>query len=114
MMSSTLICLTSLQKAYTNLKAVKRGVNRQSNVKVKITGSDMSGLRSDMSGLGRYVLFGGRICPVTRNFVQRKSRSGAKTMHLGPDKVTISKLDNMELREIMGTTRSNKNSSIQI
>jgi hypothetical protein len=67
----------------------------------------MSSLRSDMSGLGR-------ICPVTRNFVQRKSRSGAKTMRLGPNKLTVSKLDNMKLKEIMGTTRSNLNSSIQI
>jgi hypothetical protein len=67
----------------------------------------MSSLRSDMSGLGR-------ICPVTRNFVQRKSRSGAKTMRLGPDKLTVSKLDNMKLKEIMETTRSNLNSSIQI
>jgi hypothetical protein len=60
-----------------------------------------------MSGLGR-------ICPVTRNFVQQKNRSGAKMMRLGPDKLTISKLDNMDLREITGTTRSNLNSSIQI
>jgi hypothetical protein len=67
----------------------------------------MSDLRSDMSGLGR-------ICLVTRNFVQQKSRSGAKMMRLGPDKITISKLDNMELREITGTTRSNINSRIQI
>jgi hypothetical protein len=67
----------------------------------------MSNLRSDMSGLGR-------ICLVTRNFVQQKSRSGAKMMRLGPDKITISKLDNMELREITGTTRSNINSRIQI
>jgi hypothetical protein len=35
-------------------------------------------------------------------------------MRLGLNKLTISKLDNMELREIMGTTRSNLNSSIQI
>jgi hypothetical protein len=35
-------------------------------------------------------------------------------MHLGTDKLTISKLDNMELREIMGTNRSNLNSRIQI
>jgi hypothetical protein len=61
-----------------------------------------------------YVRLRGRICPVTRNFVQRKSRSKAKTMRLGPDKLTISKLDNMELREIMGTTKSNINSRIQI
>jgi hypothetical protein len=35
-------------------------------------------------------------------------------MRLGPDKITISKLDNMELREIMGTTRNKLNSRIQI
>jgi hypothetical protein len=35
-------------------------------------------------------------------------------MRLGPDKLTISKLDNMELREITGATISNLNSSIQI
>jgi hypothetical protein len=32
-------------------------------------------------------------------------------MCLGPDEITISKLDNMELREITGTTRSNLNSN---
>jgi hypothetical protein len=35
-------------------------------------------------------------------------------MCLGPDKFTISKLENVELREISGTTRSNLNSMIQI
>jgi hypothetical protein len=60
-----------------------------------------------MSGLGR-------ICPVNRNFVQRKSRSGVKTMSLDPEELTISKLDNMELREITGTNRSNLNSRIQL
>jgi hypothetical protein len=35
-------------------------------------------------------------------------------MRLGPDKITVSKLDNIELREITGTTRSNINSSTQI
>jgi hypothetical protein len=53
-----------------------------------------------MSGLGW-------ICPVTRNFEQQKSRLTTKTMCLGLDKLTISELDNMELREITGTTRSN-------
>ncbi len=66
----------------------------------------LSGFRSDMSGLGR-------ICPVTRNFVERISRSGGKTMCLGPDKLTIIKLDNMKLREIMRTIRSNLNSRNQ-
>jgi hypothetical protein len=61
----------------------------------------MSCLRSDMSGLGRIYPIWGRICLVTRNFEQRKSRSGAKTVRLGPDKLTISKLDNIELRELM-------------
>jgi hypothetical protein len=67
----------------------------------------MFGLKSNMSGLGQ-------ICPVTRNFEQWKSRSGAKSMCLGPDKLTISKLDNIELREITGTARSNLNSRNQI
>jgi hypothetical protein len=35
-------------------------------------------------------------------------------MRLGPDKLTINKLDNMELREITGTTKSKLNSRIQI
>jgi hypothetical protein len=35
-------------------------------------------------------------------------------MCLGPDKLTISKLDNMELRKITATNRSNLNSRIQI
>jgi hypothetical protein len=35
-------------------------------------------------------------------------------MRLGPNKLTIIKLDNVELREIMGTTRTNLNSMIQI
>jgi hypothetical protein len=34
-------------------------------------------------------------------------------MRVGPDKVTISKLDNIELREIAGITRSNLNSRNQ-
>jgi hypothetical protein len=34
-------------------------------------------------------------------------------MRLGPDTLTISKLDNIELREIMGATRSNLKSSNQ-
>jgi hypothetical protein len=63
----------------------------------------MSDLRSDMFSLGW-------ICLVTRNFEQCKSRSEAKTMRLGPDKLTVSKLDNIELREIIGATRNNLNS----
>jgi hypothetical protein len=43
-----------------------------------------------------------------------KSRSRVKTTSLGPDELTISTLDNMELREITRTTRSKLNSSIQL
>ncbi len=43
-----------------------------------------------------------------------KSISGTKMMHLGPDKLTISKLNNMDLREITGAIRSNLNSTNQI
>jgi hypothetical protein len=74
----------------------------------------MSGLRSDMSGLDRICLARGRICSVNRNFVQWKNRSGVKTTSLGPKELTISKLDNMELREITGITRSSLNSRIQL
>jgi hypothetical protein len=35
-------------------------------------------------------------------------------MRLGPDELAISKLDNIELREITGITRSNLDSRIQI
>jgi hypothetical protein len=62
----------------------------------------MSDLRFNMSGLDQ-------ICPITRNFEQRKSRSGVKTIRLGPDKLTISKLDNIEFREITRATRSKLN-----
>jgi hypothetical protein len=62
----------------------------------------MSDLRLNMSGLDQ-------ICPITRNFEQRKSRSGAKTIRLGPNKLTISKLDNIEFRKITGATRSKLN-----
>jgi hypothetical protein len=73
----------------------------------------MSGLRSDISDLGWICLAWGWICPVTKNFERQKNRSGAKTICLGPDKLTISKLDNIELREITGATRNNLNSMNQ-
>jgi hypothetical protein len=74
----------------------------------------MSSLRSNMSDLGQTCPAQGQICPVNRNFVPRKSRSRAKMMRLVPDELTITKLDNMELREITATTRSNLNSRFQI
>jgi hypothetical protein len=43
----------------------------------------------------------------------KKSRSATKMICLGPDKLTISRLDNIELREITETTRSNLNSRNQ-
>jgi hypothetical protein len=39
--------------------------------------------RPDMSGIGQ-------ICPVSRNFAQRKGRSKVKTMRQGFDKLAIS------------------------
>jgi hypothetical protein len=59
-----------------------------------------------MSGLGW-------ICPVIRNFAQQKMRLGGKTMRLGSDKLTNSKLGDIELREITGAPRSNLNSRNQ-
>jgi hypothetical protein len=101
------------------LESCIEGVNRQSNLKLNLKQLKLQGRICLASGriclsYAGYVRFGGRICPVTRNFMQQKSRLGAKTMRLGPDKLTVSKLDNTELREITGTTRSNLNSSIQI
>jgi hypothetical protein len=74
----------------------------------------MSGLRSDMSDLGLICPARGPDMSGQQKLRAMKSRSGAKTMSLGPEELTISKLDNMELREITGTTRSNLNSRIQL
>jgi hypothetical protein len=49
----------------------------------------MSSLRADMSDVNR-------ICPVKQVHVLRKSRSGANTIHLGPDKLTTCKQDTIE------------------
>jgi hypothetical protein len=69
----------------------------------------MSGLGSDMSGLGWICLIWGWICPVKLDLAQRKSRLGVKTMNLGPDKLTTCKLSTKKLRENKGTTRNNLN-----
>jgi hypothetical protein len=67
----------------------------------------MSGLRSDMPNLeDGYV-------QSPEAFDKGKVDRESKMMRLGPDKLTISKLDNIELREITGTTRSNINSRNQ-
>jgi hypothetical protein len=55
----------------------------------------MFGLRSDTSGLRSDISVWSQICPIIRNFEQRKSRSGAKMMCLCFDKLTINKLDNI-------------------
>jgi hypothetical protein len=52
----------------------------------------MSNLMSDMSGLGR-------ISPVKLDLMQQKSRSGAKTMNLDPNKLTTCKLSIKKLRK---------------
>jgi hypothetical protein len=48
-----------------------------------------------------------QICLINLDLELRKSRSNAKTMNLGPDKLTTCKLNTIELREIKGITRSN-------
>jgi hypothetical protein len=62
----------------------------------------MSGLRSDTSGLVQ-------ICLVKLDLTHWKSRSGAKTMNLGPDKLMTCKISTKKLIENKGTTRSNLN-----
>jgi hypothetical protein len=59
------------------------------------------------------VWLGGQICPVKQEHMLRKNKSGAKTMNLGPEKLTACKLNTIELREIKGTTRNNINSRNQ-
>jgi hypothetical protein len=60
----------------------------------------MSDLRSDMSVLCW-------ISSVKLDLMLWKSRSGAKMMNLGPDKLTTCKLNTIELREIRRIIRSN-------
>jgi hypothetical protein len=73
----------------------------------------MSGLRSDMSELGQIYLAWGPNMSGHQKLGAAKSRSGTKMMSLGPNKLTINKLDNIELRKIMRTTRMNLNSMNQ-
>jgi hypothetical protein len=60
----------------------------------------MFGLRLDMSELCQICLAWGRICRVKQEHALWKSRSGAKTMNLGPDKLIACKLNIIDLREI--------------
>jgi hypothetical protein len=68
----------------------------------------MSSLRSDMSKLGPiYPSWGPNISEKTGSHAA-KSRSRAKMMNLGPDKLTTCKLNTIEFREIRRTTRRNR------
>jgi hypothetical protein len=51
----------------------------------------------------------GLICPGKLDLAQWKTKSGAKTMNLGPNKLTTYKLSTKKLRENKGTTRNNLN-----
>jgi hypothetical protein len=53
------------------------------------------------------VQFGGRICPIKLDLALQKSRSGAKTINLGPDKLMTCKLNIIELIEIRRIIRRN-------
>jgi hypothetical protein len=48
-----------------------------------------------------------RICLVNQDYKQRKSRSGTKTINLGPNKLMTSKQDTIEHIEIDRATRCN-------
>jgi hypothetical protein len=78
---------------------------------VKIGGPDVTNPLSDILDLAGYVRFGGWICPIKVDLALRKNKSVAKTMNLRPDKLMACKLNTIELREIMGITRSNPNTS---
>jgi hypothetical protein len=48
-----------------------------------------------------------RICLVNQDYKQQKSRSGTKTINLGPNKLMTSKKDTIEHIEIDRATRCN-------
>jgi hypothetical protein len=67
----------------------------------------MSDLMSDMSEIRRiYLAWGPNMSEKTGSHAA-ESRSGAKTMNLGSDKLTTCKLNTIELREIRRTTICN-------
>jgi hypothetical protein len=67
----------------------------------------MSGLRVDMSDRHWICPVQDRICLMTQDYEQQKSRSGTKTINLGADKLTTSKQDIIEHIEITRATRCN-------
>jgi hypothetical protein len=88
-------------------------VNRQSNLKLnyfkqdKSGGPDISGLVADLSNKLQICPVQDQICLVNQDYEQWKSRSVAKAMNLGADKLTTSKQDTTEHIEIRGSTRCN-------
>jgi hypothetical protein len=68
----------------------------------------MSGLRVDMSSGNWICPSQAQICLVGHVYELWKTRSGAKTINLGSDKLTICKQDTIEHIEIRGTTSCNQ------
>jgi hypothetical protein len=56
----------------------------------------MFGLSADMSGGNRIYSVQARICPAKWVNALQKSRSGAKTINLGPDKLMTCKQDTIK------------------
>jgi hypothetical protein len=67
----------------------------------------MFGLRSYMSGISQIYLAWGPDMSGKTGSHAAESRSRAKTMNLGPDKLTTCKLNTLGLREIRRTIRCN-------
>jgi hypothetical protein len=61
-----------------------------------------------MSGQDWICLVWDWICLVNQDFKQRKSRSGSKTMNLGPDKLMTSKQDARDPKDINRATNCNQ------
>jgi hypothetical protein len=56
----------------------------------------MSGLRMDMPGVNQICPAQARIYLIRQDYTLWKNRSGAKTINLGPDKLTTCKQDTIE------------------
>jgi hypothetical protein len=69
--------------------------------------SGLSDLLADMSGQDRICSVWGQISPVKLDELQRKNRSGFKTMNLGSNKLMTSKQDTREQVEINRATNFN-------
>jgi hypothetical protein len=69
----------------------------------------MSGLKADISIGNQICPAQAQICLIKQVYAMQKSRSGAKMINLGPDKLTTYKQDTIEHIEIKGTTSCNQN-----